>query len=201
MRPRLVLASQSPLRKELLAAAGFDFIVRVRPVKEVRAKGERAIAYVRRLAREKAEASWAASLETTAPQGALRDKTREIVLGADTIVVVGGRVLEKPANVAQARAMLRLLSGREHTVITGICLRHAGGRIVDSASTKVHLARLTKREIEEYVASGEPMDKAGAYAIQGLASKFIDSIGGCYFNVVGLPVPLVYRHWKALAGS
>lgn len=181
---RLILASASPRRRELLATAGLPFSVRSRPVEEVRALGEAPEEYARRLARSKAEAAWA-SLD-------------EIVLGADTIVVLDNRVLEKPVDAADAVSMLRALSGRTHTVITAICLRHAGGEIVDAASTRVHFVELDQREIEEYVASGEPMDKAGAYGIQGLASKFVDRIEGCYFNVMGLPLPLVYRHLKAV---
>jgi septum formation protein len=183
----LVLASQSPRRSELLRMAGFSFRVRGRPVPEVRAAGEDPRAYAMRLAREKAEAAW---------EGA-----REIVLGADTIVVLGELVLEKPAHAAEARSMLAALSGREHTVITGICLRHPGGAVVEHESTQVHFAALDAAEIDAYVASGEPMDKAGAYAIQGLASKFVDRIEGCYFNVMGLPVARVYRHWKALCSG
>ena len=164
--------------------AGFHFSVRVNPSKKCRAPGEAPIDYVRRLARAKAEAAW--------------ERSDEIVLGADTIVVIDDHVLEKPADAADARAMLRLLSGRDHTVITGICLLHDDGVIVDHASTEVRFPPITDSEIAEYVASGEPMDKAGAYAIQGLASKFVEKVDGCYFNVMGLPLSLVYRHWKAL---
>jgi septum formation protein len=182
--PRLILASQSPRRRELLTTAGFSFDVRVRPVEEVRGAGETPEAYVQRLATEKAEASW--------------DGADEIVLGADTVVVLDQDVLEKPRDLADARRMLALLSGREHRVITGICLRHAGGRTVDHVSTAVRFAPLSADEIDAYVASGEPMDKAGAYAIQGLASKFVERIDGCFFNVVGLPVSRVYRYLQAL---
>ena len=185
--PQLILASQSPRRKELLKHAGFKFSVRSCPVEEARGKGEAPVEYARRLAREKAHAAW--------------ERLGEVVLGADTIVVVGDIVLEKPADSAHARAMLQMLSGREHAVITGICLRHAGGAIVDHAETTVRFVEMTDPEIADYVASGEPMDKAGAYAIQGLASKFVEKIEGCYFNVVGLPVSLVYRHWKSLMGG
>ena len=180
----LVLASQSPRRAELLRTAGFSFTVRSRPVEEVRRGGESPIDYVRRLAREKADAAW--------------ERAGEIVLGADTVVVAGDQVLEKPRDLNDARSMLATLSGRTHTVITGICLRHAEGVIVDAESTLVHFVSFTDEEIDAYVASGEPMDKAGAYAIQGLASKFVDRIEGCYFNVMGLPLALVYRHWKSL---
>lgn len=168
----------------MLRTAGLAFEVRSRPVEEVRAPRETPDSYARRLARAKAEAAW--------------ESRDEIVLGADTIVVLEDRVLEKPADAADARAMLRLLSGKTHVVITAICLRHAQGEIVDSASTRVHFVELEEHEIEQYVASGEPMDKAGAYAIQGLASKFADRIEGCYFNVMGLPVSLVYSHLKRL---
>jgi septum formation protein len=180
----LVLASQSPRRSELLRVAGFTFRVRSRPVKEVCGQGEAPRDYALRLARAKAEAAW--------------EGGNEIVLGADTIVVLGEAVLEKPADAADARRMLEALSGRWHTVITGICLRHRRGAILDSESTQVHFAALERGEIDAYVASGEPMDKAGAYAIQGLASKFIDRIEGCYFNVMGLPLARFYRHWKSL---
>jgi septum formation protein len=180
----LVLASQSPRRSELLRIAGFGFRVRSRPVEEVRGQGEAPRDYTLRLARAKAEAAW--------------EDIDEVVLGADTIVVVGEAVLEKPADAGDARRMLEALSGRSHTVITGICLRHRRGAILDSESTEVHFAALDREEIDAYVASGEPMDKAGAYAIQGLASKFIDRIEGCYFNVMGLPLARVYRHWKSL---
>jgi len=122
-------------------------------------------------------------------------------LGADTIVVVDDQVLEKPVDPEDASAMLRLLSGREHNVITGICLLHRDGAIVDHSATEVRFARLTEPEIADYVASGEPFDKAGAYAIQGLASKFVESVNGCYFNVMGLPLSLVYRYWKSLTAA
>ena len=142
--------------------------------------------YVRRLAEDKASAVPMAS--------------GEVVLGADTVVVMDGEVLEKPRDAADALRMLRLLSGREHEVITGICLRMEGRKIVDMATTRVRFVALSDEELDAYVASGEPMDKAGAYAIQGLASKFIENIEGDYFNVVGLPVALVYRRLKQSAG-
>ena len=183
MLPPIILASQSPRRRELLATAGIPFSVRIKGVPEIRAAGELPRAYVRRLAREKAAA--------VAEAG-------EVVLGADTVVVLGDALLEKPRDEAEARSMLALLSGREHTVITGICVLHPAGVIVEDESTRVCFARLTLEEIETYVASGEPMDKAGAYAIQGLASKFVERIEGCYFNVMGLPLSRVYRILKTL---
>ncbi len=180
----LILASQSPRRAELLQLAGFTFRVRSRAVPEVRAEGEAPRDYAMRLAREKAEAAW--------------EGKSEIVLGADTIVILGEQVLEKPSDPEDAARMLGLLSGRAHTVITGICLRHPSGAISDAESTQVHFAPLNSTEIAVYVASGEPMDKAGAYGIQGLASKFVERVEGCYFNVMGLPLARVYRHWKML---
>ena len=178
----LVLASQSPRRAEILRQAGIPFTIRSVPVEEMPRPGETPEDYVQRLAEEKALA-----VEASAD---------EIVLGADTTVVVDGEMLEKPADAADARRMLESLAGRQHEVLTGICLRGATKLIRDCAATRVWFAPMTPREIEEYVASGEPMDKAGGYAIQGLASKFIERVDGCYFNVVGLPVGLVYRHLR-----
>lgn len=180
----LVLASKSPRRAEILRAAGLEFVVRPADVHEQRRDGEAPASYARRLAIDKA--------------AAVGISAGEVVLGADTIVVVDDMVLEKPSDPADARRMLEMLSGRTHEVITGICLRFGFRSMVDAAVTRVAFAPLTTKEIEDYVASGEPMDKAGAYAIQGLASKFIERIEGDYFNVVGLPVSLVHRHLAAL---
>ena len=141
--------------------------------------------YVRRLA------AWKAAAVEAAPE--------DTVLGADTTVVIEGEMLGKPEDADDAGRMLRLLSGRRHQVLTGICLRRGAARICDWAATQVWFAPMSTDEIAAYVASGEPMDKAGGYAIQGLASKFIERIDGCYFNVVGLPVALVYRHLQGLA--
>jgi nucleoside triphosphate pyrophosphatase len=189
----LILASQSPRRAELLRNAGIFFEVRPAEVDERPRANERPLEYVQRLAKEKALAVLA-----TAPAGAL-------VLGADTAVVVGDAVLGKPANVADARRMLSSLSGRTHEVMTGVCLARrrtngprtdAPGRAedceirceVEAEVTEVEFSRLSEEEIAAYVATGEPMDKAGAYAIQGRASRWIPRIRGDYFNVVGLPV-------------
>jgi septum formation protein len=180
----LVLASQSPRRAEILRQAGIPFIVRAAEVDETPLPGESPEAYVQRLAEAKAMAVPAAPTET--------------VLGADTTVVVEGQMLAKPAGSADARRMISALAGRRHRVLTGICLRRGAVAIRDCASTDVWFAPMTAAEIEVYVASGEPMDKAGGYGIQGLASKFIERIDGCYFNVVGLPVALVYAHWRVL---
>jgi septum formation protein len=180
----LILASRSPRRSELLATAGILFTVRVREVEEIRNPGEPPEDYACRLARAKADAAW--------------EDRDEIVLGADTIVVLGQEVLEKPRDAADARSMLRRLAGREHTVITGICLRHPGGVQVDRTATRVRFTPLTDAEIDAYAATGEPLDKAGAYAIQGLASKFVERVEGCYFNVMGLPLSQVYWYLKTL---
>ncbi len=180
----LVLASKSPRRQQILRDAGIPFVVRAAEVAEARQSSESASDYVSRLAREKAFA-------VTMLPG-------EVVLGADTVVVVDGHVLEKPRDAADAARMLDLLSGCEHQVITGICLRAEARTIVDTASTRVRFVPLSRAELETYIASGEFADKAGAYAIQGLASKFIQRIEGCYFNVVGLPVALVYRYLQEL---
>jgi len=180
----LVLASNSPRRQQILNDAGIPYIVRAGSVSEQRRPGESPLDYVRRLAEEKAFA--------------VEMRAGEVVLAADTVVVVDDHLLEKPRDQADAIRMLRLLSGREHEVLTGICLRSESRKIVDAASTRVRFVPLSEAEIAEYANSGEPMDKAGAYAIQGLASKFIDRVEGCYFNVVGLPIALVYRHLKEL---
>jgi septum formation protein len=183
----LVLASRSPRRREILQQAGIPFVVRPMEVDETPLAGEAARDYVVRIAREKASAADAGL--TVGGQ---------IVLGADTTVVIHGEMLGKPLDAADARRMLHMLSGRHHEVLTGICLRSASRVIEDCAETSVWFAPLSPQEIEDYAASGEPMDKAGAYAIQGLASKFIRRIAGCYFNVMGLPVAMVYRHLREM---
>ncbi len=182
---RLVLASKSPRRREILTNAGLEFELRTADVEEIPQPGETPVDYVRRLCSSKAAAVPASG--------------DEVVLGADTIVVADGRILEKPVDAADAARMLRLLSGRTHEVITGICLRHGDGeQIVDHALTLVRVAEMSEDEIAWYVASGEPMDKAGAYGIQGKMSRWVEGIDGCYLNVVGLPLSLFYKHWKAL---
>ena len=157
--------------------------MRVADVLELRTPGESAEDYVRRLATEKAAA-------VAAPG--------ETVLAADTVVVLEEHILEKPLDAPDARRMLVMLAGASHEVITGISIRHPTGQVVDAERTRVCFRALDDAEIAAYVATGEPMDKAGAYAIQGLASKFIHRIEGCYFNVVGLPVAKVYGHLREL---
>ena len=181
----LVLASRSPRRAELLEKAGISFVTRFADVDETPLEGEKPEDYARRIAGAKAHAVEAGP--------------DEIVLGADTVVVIAGEMLFKPADAADAARMLRQLSDRRHEVITGICLRRGAETIVDWAETRVWFAPLDEEEIREYVASSEPLDKAGAYAIQGLASRFVQRIDGSYSNVVGLPVSMVYFHLRAPA--
>lgn len=181
----IVLASRSPRRKRLLESVGLHFRVVPAQVSEAQPAAVEASTYARNLARRKAH--WVA------------DRTQaDLIIGADTIVVVGENVLEKPDNGEQARAMLRTLSGRWHQVITGLCLLTPEKEIVDSVTTRVRFANLTDQEIEAYLRSGEPLDKAGAYGIQGLAALFIPEIQGCYYNVVGFPLPRFYQHLKTL---
>lgn len=176
----LVLASASPRRAELLAAAGIAFEVDTADIDETPRAGETPDVYVRRLAEAKARAV------------AARHPGRR-VLGADTTVVVDGVILGRPVDAADARDMVRRLAGRAHEVLTGVALVENGTAQVDLATTTVWFAPMTAGEIDAYVASGEPMDKAGAYGIQGRASCFVTRIDGSYSNVVGLPVALVHR--------
>jgi septum formation protein len=195
----LVLASASPRRQELLRNAGISFTVQPADVDETPLVGESPRDCAERLAREKALAVW-------------RSRTQDVVLGADTLVVVDETILGKPTDAVDAARMLRLLSGRVHQVITGVCLVGVPAGIrpsmslpnsqapglqngelqVASETTLVTMKEWSDDEIRDYVASGEPMDKAGAYAIQGRASRWIPRIEGDYSNVVGLPVALVY---------
>lgn len=193
----LVLASASPRRQELLRSAGIAITVQPTNIPEIPLDGENPKTFAERLAREKA---WAI----------FKERPNEFVLGADTIVVVDKQILGKPANAADAARMLRLLSGRTHEVTTGVCLMGprsavpaggAGGASKQestlgdtrSETTLVMMSAFSDEEIQAYIATGEPMDKAGAYAIQGMASRWIPRIEGDYSNVVGLPVALVYR--------
>lgn len=179
----LVLASRSPRRTEILEAIGWPFEVVAPKIDETRLAGEDALAYVRRLAQKKAEV-------------VAQKLNGRLVLGADTVVVVDGEVLGQPRDAGDARRMLRLLSGKWHEVLTGVALVRVGELaccLVDYQITRVLFAELSGEEIDCYVESGEPMDKAGAYAIQGKAAPLIEEIRGDYFNIVGLPVRLVYK--------
>lgn len=178
----LILASASPRRHEILRDAGIEHHVQPTAIDETPRNGEMPADLARRLAQEKATA-----VELTGG---------EVVLAADTVVAVEDQIFGKPRDSADALQMLRSLSGRDHWVYTGICLRSLEKCVTDVAATRVSFLKLEDSEIQEYTRSGEPFDKAGGYGIQGLASKFIVGIEGCYHNVVGLPVSLVYRHLK-----
>jgi len=208
----LVLASGSPRRAELLRAAGYEFDIVVTDVDESIRAGEKPEAYVRRLAAEKSAAAMNGGPEGPphvrsmdgSPEGPPHvrlPQERPIILGADTIVVVDGEILGKPADDAQAEAMLRLLSGKRHMVMTGISLRQGAYELGRVEQTVVHVRALSADEVAWYVASGEGRDKAGAYAIQGLASRFIPRIEGSYSNVVGLPVASVAELLTSLLAS
>ena len=178
----LILASASPRRHELLSQAGLTFTDAAADINEDLLPNEAAAAYVQRLAEEKAQAIWNAHRSSDAPENPL------IVLGADTCVVCDGHILGKPTNTTDARRMLELLRGRTHAVLTGLAAVTAGKTVRDVEVTQVTFNQINDAEIAQYIASGEPLDKAGAYAIQGYAARWIPRIEGCYFNVVGLPI-------------
>jgi nucleoside triphosphate pyrophosphatase len=179
---RLILASASPRRAELLTKSGFTFDVVPAHVDETVRPGEQPRDYALRVAHVKATEV----AQRPQPAGSA-------IVAADTVVVAGGRILGKPVNEADAASMLKLLSGTVHDVLTAVVLHVNGRELSDVVTTRVHLTRLTDAEIAWYVASGEPDGKAGAYAIQGLAARFVDWIEGSWANVVGLPVATVYR--------
>lgn len=178
--PHLILASGSPRRSEILSAVGWSFTKRVADIDESEIDGESPETYVQRLAKTKAET--VAAME---PGG--------IVLGADTTVVIDGAIIGKPADLDDARRMIKLLSGKTHEVLTGVAVVSNGNTRVGLERTKVEFAELSESEIEFLVQKGEPLDKAGAYAVQAQAALFIKGIEGDYWNVVGLPIGLVYR--------
>jgi septum formation protein len=193
----LVLASASPRRRELLFQAGYSFQVHPADIPEDPHPNEDPIAYVTRLAREKAHAVYNELMGAPGPshlgtwESSNRDRESLAVLGADTTVTLDNHILGKPEDPVDAARMLRLLSGRTHRVITGVALVTANRTEVAAETTAVTFLPLSEEEIADYVATGEPMDKAGAYAIQGHAARWIPRIEGCYFNVVGLPIALV----------
>jgi septum formation protein len=183
---QLILASASPRRRDLLSQAGYRFTVQASSVPESRQPDEDAIRFATRLAREKAEAVFALRPPSVAEPW--------MVLGADTVVVCDGEVMGKPTNDADAARMLLRLSGRTHQVVTGVAVVWGSSSPaieVAAELTQVTMRTLLSEEVSRYVASGEPMDKAGAYGIQGYAARWIPRISGCYFNVVGLPLALV----------
>lgn len=182
--PEIVLASGSPRRSEILTSVGWSFVKDVADVDESEREGESPEDYVRRLSLEKASAV------------AKRNEDR-IVLGADTTVVIGGSIIGKPIDLDDAARMLRLLSGNWHEVLTGVSLvKSSGGEVASSTDlqrTRVKFSELSDSEIDFLVRFGEPLDKAGAYAVQAQAALFIEGIEGDYWNVVGLPISLVYE--------
>jgi septum formation protein len=178
----LILASASPRRHELLAQSGLKFNVHAADINEDRMPDENAAAYVQRLAVEKAQAIWTLREPTDTAEDPL------IILGADTCVVCDGHILGKPVNNADARRMLELLSGRTHAVLTGLATVSRKGVLSDVEITQVTFNCIKEAEVTEYISTGEPLDKAGAYAIQGYAARWIPRIEGDYFNVVGLPI-------------
>lgn len=192
----VILASASPRRRELLAQAGYVFAVEAADVDESRLEGEEAGAYVRRLAEEKARAVFGRHPThdgETAMNGAPGDGGPLVVVGADTCVICDEEILGKPLDVADAKRMLRMLSGRVHRVLTGVAAMTRAGVVSGVESTEVMFAEIPEAELEAYCATSEPMDKAGAYGIQGYAARWIPRIDGCYFNVMGLPIARVVR--------
>jgi septum formation protein len=204
----LILASASPRRRELLTQAGFEFRVHPAHIPEDPLPNEDPIAYVTRLARQKAEAVYneiagGPGLASETWESGVIDQASLLVLGADTTVTLDNHILGKPENAEDAARMLRLLSGRTHRVITGVSLVSAASSAVRAEGavtcavstaaevTAVQFLSISEEEIQAYIATGEPADKAGAYAIQGRAARWIPRIEGCYFNVVGLPIALV----------
>ena len=180
LKEKLILASQSPRRAEILTAVGWEFEAIAADIDETRFTAEDAVSYVKRLARTKAE---------TVAQGF----PGRLVIGADTVVVIDEEILGQPRDDDDARRMLRLLSGKWHEVLTGVALVRADEVLVEHETTRVLFAEMSGDEIDWYVSTGEPRGKAGAYGIQGSAALFIKEIQGEYFNVVGLPVRLVFE--------
>ena len=188
--PRIILASASPRRADLLKQIGVEFELAPSQIGERPHPDEAPADYITRIARAKVIA-------------AARTREAGLVIGADTVVVLDGRLMGKPEDEASAANMLERLSGRWHAVMTGVALYDIETRreVADYDKTLVKFAQLSYREIEWYVSTGEPMDKAGAYGIQGLGGLFVDEIAGNYYNVVGLPIPLVYRLARRLGYS
>lgn len=188
--PRLVLASASPRRRELLRQLGLELVVEIPDVDETPLPAEKPAAHTLRLAAAKA-----GKIAARYPD--------DWVLGADTTVVVDGRMLGKPADEDEAFRMLSTISGRWHTVVTGFCLlkRNGGGQYTQTVSSDVFIRQLTPEQIRAYIATGEPMDKAGAYAIQDIGASLVRAVNGSYTNVVGLPLAEVAVLWEKIHGQ
>jgi nucleoside triphosphate pyrophosphatase len=187
----LILASNSPRRAEILSNAGFAFEMCSMNIDESPRPRESGQAHVLRLATAKAQA---------AARHIQRQRRAAIVVGADTVVLARGKIFGKPRDANDARRMLRLLSGRMHQVLTGVSIvRLSGGKELHHVeSTRVHFVKLLSDDIETYIATGEPFDKAGAYGIQGIGGRFVDRLDGCYFNVMGLPLSRVSSMLRGL---
>lgn len=184
LKEKIILASKSPRRAEILRAVGWEFEAAAANIDETRMASEDALSYVERLAQTKAET---VAKKTSGPG---------LVLGADTVVVIGAEILGQPRDDEDARRMLKLLSGKWHEVLTGLALVWKGDpakTLIDHETTRVRFCQMSADEIDWYVATGEPSDKAGAYAIQGRGALFIEEVQGDYFNIVGLPVRLLYE--------
>lgn len=183
---KIILASASPRRRDLLASIGLPFEVRVSDVPEVRRRGEEVSDYVTRLAGDKAVAVGKVEPEAW-------------IIAADTVVFLDGEVLEKPGSPAEAAVMLGKISGKTHTVYTGLALKHPGEGNIDTTVTltDVRMSPLSRDVIDWYVKSGEPMDKAGSYAVQGIGAMFIEAVFGNYTNVVGLPLSVLVDMMRA----
>ncbi|HEX9201901.1 MAG TPA: Maf family protein [Acidobacteriaceae bacterium] len=197
---RLILASSSPRRRELLTQAGYTFTVEAADVDESVSPGESPADYVRRLAEEKAQAVFARHAESSGAPSMTASSSwvgsndlSLIVLGADTTVMLDGEILAKPADASDAKRMLRRLSGRTHEVLTGVAAATRAGVVSAVESTSVTFSEIPEVELDFYCATHEPMDKAGAYGIQGYAARWIPRIDGDYFNVMGLPIARVVR--------
>ena len=180
LKEKVILASQSLRRREILTAVGWEFEAIAADIDETRFAAEDAVSYVKRLARTKAR-----TIAEKFPD--------RLVIGADTVVVIDGEILGQPLDDDDARRMLRLLRGKWHDVLTGVALMRAGEVVVGHETTRVRFSEMSAEEIDWYVGTGEPRGKAGAYGIQGSAALFIKEIQGDYFNVVGLPVRLVFE--------
>lgn len=180
LKEKIILASKSLRRQEILSAVGWEFEAIAADIDETRFAAEDAVSYVKRLARTKAE-----TIAVKFPD--------RLVIGADTVVVIDGEILGQPRDDDDARRMLRLLSGRWHDVLTGVALMKAGQVVVEHETTRVRFSQISAEEMDWYVGTGEPRGKAGAYGIQGPAALLINEIQGDYFNVVGLPVRLVFE--------
>lgn len=179
----IILASKSPRRRQLLKLCGVDFSVREADIDETLDESVSKVEAIEKLAMHKAKTVW-------------NHHPDALIIGADTIVLIDDEVLGKPMDAEDAKSMLRKLSGRTHKVITGVCLMDKSKVKTFSSVVEVDFCILDENEIDGYVNSGEPMDKAGAYGIQGLAAPFVSSIRGDYYAVMGLPVSKVYEHLK-----